>query len=383
MLTNHQPLQLAFIGGAIHSAVGYTHFVASTMDHRWAVVAGSFSRDADKNSETAQKYGVEANRAYTDWRDMLRAEKQRIDAVAILLPTPLHFEVAELCMTMGIPVICEKALSINAAQSKQLLDIRNQNQAFLAVTYNYSGYPILRELRTMIENGVLGNILHFSIEMPQEGFIRVDGNGNKPHPQSWRLQDDEIPTIHLDLAVHVHELIYYLTKRKPLEVISSQSSKGWFQHIIDNVYCMCKYEDAMDGQIWFSKSALGHRNGLRLRIYGSEASAEWIQMYPEELLVSYGNGRRQVIDRASIVSVANEVRYTRFKAGHPAGFVEAFSNLYADIADTLIAYKRTGTWHSDEVFSIELALEGLYFLETMVKSSHSKKWESVPQINNS
>lgn len=371
------PLKLAFIGGALNSAVGYTHFVSSSMDNKWKLVAGYFSRDKKTNLETAQAYGINPESIYSDWKVLLRNEKNKIDAVAILLPTPLHFEVAMKCMEMGVPVICEKALAVNASQGKQLLELRNQNKAFLAVTYNYSGYPIIRELKNMITNNVLGEILHFSVEMPQEGFIRVDEKGNKPHPQSWRLADGTVPTIHLDLAVHMHELIDYLINKKPLEVISFQANKGWFNNVIDNVYCLCKYEDEIQGQWWFSKSAIGYRNGLRIRIFGSNASAEWIQAYPEELIISYADGERRIIDRASSVSIANQSRYTRFKAGHPAGFIEAFSNLYSDIAEALIQYKKCGEWFSDEVFSIELALEGLYLLEAMTKSTETQKWEPI------
>jgi predicted dehydrogenase len=129
--------------------------------------------------------------------------------------------------------------------------------------------------------------------------------------------------------------------------------------------------------MWFSKSALGHRNGLRLRIYGSKASTEWYQACPEELVLSYADGRREIMDRASSVDVANMRRYNRFKAGHPAGFIEAFANLYSDIADCLRQYRATGQWTSENVFSAELALEGLQLIEAMVKSTDKKAWQAV------
>ena len=129
--------------------------------------------------------------------------------------------------------------------------------------------------------------------------------------------------------------------------------------------------------MWFSKSALGHRNGLRLRIYGSRASAEWYQACPEELALAYSDGRRKTMDRASSVEVANMRCYNRFKAGHPAGFIEAFANLYSDIADCLHQYRATGQWKSEEVFSAELALEGLKLIEAINKSAYKKVWQVV------
>jgi predicted dehydrogenase len=372
-----KPLSLGFIGGATDSAVGYVHFAASMLDKKFILESGCFSRDEKINKESAKIYGVPEDKLYSIWQEMVVNEKNNLDAVVILTPTPSHTEIVKSCLSAKIPVICEKALTTSSLEAQEIKNIRDNNKGFLAVTYNYSGYPMVRELRSMIKKGELGKILHFQAEMPQEGFIRIDANGNKPQPQTWRLSDGKIPTIYLDLAVHLHELIYYVTGEKPVSVIADQDSDGWFKNIIDNVSCLCRYTNNIQGHYWFSKSALGYRNGLKLRIFGAKASAEWFQMNPEELLISYVDGRRQILDRASSVNIANQQKYTRFKAGHPAGFIEAFANLYSDIAEALVYYKTNGIMQSNEVFSVELALEGLIMLEAMVESSHTKTWQQV------
>lgn len=372
-----RPMSIGFIGGSLYSAVGYAHAVSSTMDNRWALRAGCFSMDKDRNHETAQAYGVDPDRTYDNWQDLLKREKGRLDALVVLTPTPTHYEIVIACLKEDFPVICEKTLVTNSADAKAILNLCSQRNGFLAVTYNYSGYPMVRELRKMIRDGVLGRILHFQAEMPQEGYIRVDSHGNKPAPQSWRLTNGHVPVIHLDLGSHLHQLIHYLVGQRPLEVIADQDSYGWFSHVIDNVTCLCRYSEGIQGQMWFSKSALGLRNGLRLRIYGSKASAEWYQACPEELVLSYADGRRVTMDRASDVEVADMRRYNRFKAGHPAGFIEAFANLYMDIADCLCQYRATGQWQSEEVFGVELSLEGIRMIEAMVKSTDTKTWHTV------
>ncbi|WP_426147317.1 Gfo/Idh/MocA family protein [Polaromonas sp. DSR2-3-2] len=372
-----EPLKLGFIGGSINSAVGYSHFVSCTMDKQWQLVAGCFSKNPVLNHETARLYGIGHDRLYDTWQDMLVKEKGQLDAVVILTPTPVHFENVMACMRAGIAVICEKSLAINSAQAQIILNVRNELKAFLAVTYNYSGYPMLRELAKRIGDGKLGKVLHFQVEMPQEGFIRVDTQGIKPVPQSWRLFDGDIPTLHLDLAVHLHQIIHYLIGEKPVELVSDQNHYGWFSGVVDNASCLCRYTGNVQGQLWFSKTALGHRNGLKVRIYGDQGSAEWSQVNPEELMLSYVDGRREILDRAAAVEVTNQRRYNRFKAGHPAGFVEAFANLYSDIADGLRKYKCTGAWQSDEVFSAELALEGMHFLEAMIFSAKTRAWKVV------
>jgi predicted dehydrogenase len=347
------------------------------MDNRWSLDAGCFSMNAEMNARSAKAYGVPPERVYEPWQELLRRERDRLDAVVVLTPTPSHAEIVKTCLRQGVPVICEKALAGTSADVQEIIEARDTSRGFLAVTYNYSGYPMVRELRSLIKKGVLGRIRHFQAEMPQEGFIRTDARGNKLVPQSWRLADGAIPTIHLDLATHLHQLVHYLTRQSPTDVVADHDSHGWFPHIVDNVTCLCRYTEGIQGQMWFSKSALGHRNGLRLRIYGSSASAEWFQANPEELILSFPDASRRIVDRAGGVEVAGSPRYTRFKAGHPAGFIEAFANLYSDIASCLRQHASTGGWASEEVFGAETALEGLRMFDAMVRSSQTRTWEHV------
>lgn len=370
------PFSLGFVGGASNSAAGYAHFVASQMDNLWKIQTGAFSRNNGVNLNTANTYGVSEPRAYSCLTELLSHEADNLDAIAILTPTTLHSEMVRECLDAGVPVICEKALALTSSEAQEIENLRSAKGGFLAVIYNYSGYPMVREMRRIIREGVLGDILHFQAEMPQEGYIRTDKNGNKPVPQDWRLADGPVPIIHLDLAVHLHELIYYLTGLEPLKVVADQTSRGWFD-VIDNASCLCRYSKKVQGQFWFSKCALGHRNGLRLRIYGSKASAEWYQLNPEEVCLSFADGRRQIYDRASGAKVASQQRYTRFKAGHPAGFNEALANLYVDIHAALKNYKETGCQKSDEIFGAELSIDGLLWLEAMVRSCSSGQWETL------
>lgn len=373
-----RPFRLGFIGGALDSAVGYAHFSACRMDRCWSLEAGFFSPQKALNERTAETYGVARTRLHHDFHSFLNKEKKNLDAVSILSPTPLHKSMVADCLRVGIPVICEKALAVSSRDILELESCRSKTRGFLAVIYNYSGYPMVREMRRLIRTGKLGKILHFQAEMPQEGYMRTDSQGRKPKVQSWRLRDGTVPTIHLDLGVHLHQLIRYLTGMKPREVVADQGKFGWFR-VVDQVTSLTRYDQGAQGAVWFSKTALGHRNGLRLRIYGSKASAEWAQMNPEELLISHGDGKKEILDRGIGLPLASKPRYNRFKAGHPAGFVEALSNLYSDIHTTLKAYKKTGRQQSEEVFGAAMAFEGMNWLEAMVRSTRSKKWEKVIQ----
>lgn len=370
-------LSLGFIGGALNSAVGYAHFAAATMDFAWRVEAGCFSRDASRNAEAGRIYGVAQERTYPDWRRFVESEASRLDAAVVLTPTPDHHEMVVKLLHAGVPVICEKALATCPKEVQSIRDALRIHNGYLAVTYNYSGYPMVREMREIVRSGRLGRLLHFQAEMPQEGFIRLDRQGNPPQPQAWRLKDDMIPTIYLDLAIHLHHLLGYVLDRQPERVVAQQAGHGWFKDIVDDVNCLCEYSGGVQGHIWFSKSALGHRNGLRLRIYGSAASVEWYQADPELMWLCHADGRRELVDRASPVDVSNAARYSRFKPGHPAGFIEAFANLYQDIADEIRAHRLGTPATTDEVFGADWALHGLQFLDAIQSSARSNQWKPV------
>jgi predicted dehydrogenase len=369
-----QPLKLAFIGGGINSAVGYTHLIASQMDHRWKLVSACFSRDSDINAATASQWNLDDVRLHGDWETLLEKEQGQVDAVVVLTPTPTHFEIVSRALALKIPVICEKALTSSPQEGEQLCDAVKANRGFLAVTHNYTGYPMLREIQSMIQQGELGRLINIVIEMPQEGFIRVDKDGKPIVPQAWRLSDGVVPSIALDLGAHLQHMIYYLSGEDPDAVVADQTSHGHFSEIVDDVSCLARYASGMKSQMWFSKSAIGHRNGLKVRIYGTKGSAEWFQMEPETARVQAVDGSLKVLDRASDVSVANLQRYNRFKSGHPAGFIEAFANIYVDIADKFLEYREQGALDEEWLYGCKRAVMGLGVLEAMTNSSQSDTW---------
>ena len=372
------PLRVAFIGGALNSAVGYTHFNASRLDGHFRVEGGCFSRHMEHNELSAHTYGVMPARTYDNWQTLLERERSKLDAIVILTPTPTHADIVLAALEAGYPVICEKSLGVSSDECCQINTSVKKRGGFLAVTYNYSGYPMVRELRRMIMEGRLGTVQQIHIEMPQEGYLRDGAN-----PQEWRKRDYAVPTVSLDLGVHVHHLVDFITGgKKPLRVFGDQSSYGQFQGVIDNVYCLAQYEDDIKVQSWWGKTALGYRNGLRIRAFGSISSAEWYQMVPEDLHFSDNAGHHFILDRGSSeATTAQESRYNRFKAGHPSGFVEAFSNLYADIAESLRAYLIGKPLINDFVHDAVISKEGLYFLECISNSAVTGECININQAN--
>lgn len=361
-------LKIAIIGGGLNSAVGYAHYSAITLSNKFEIICGTFSRNEETNKETANVYGID--RLYTDYKTMLSQEKENIDAIVILTPSDQHFEQLMYATELNIPIICEKSLIANHKELKELKNKSSNN--FVAVVFNYLCYPMLKELKEIIKRGDIGKVLSIQIEMPQEGFIK-HMNGSPLKPQNWRLIDGDVPTLSLDLATHTYSIVKFLTEQHPIEVVAVENSFGNFEKIIDDINCIIKYTGGIVCNMWYSKVALGNRNGLRVRIYGTDGSAEWYQLEPEILYISDKTGKILTVDRGSEnLIVANQFKYNRFKVGHPVGFIEALANFYEDVYDDF--YKLN---NAKVTYGIEESEECIKLLESISKSAREKNWIKI------
>lgn len=366
-----KPFRLGFIGGGIGSIAGYAHFAAARMDGLFEITAGAFSKDAMINRESAELYKVE--RVFDDYHELIEYAKENLDAVSVLTPTPTHTEIVLALINAGVNVICEKALSPSVEDASKIKEALNRQKSFLAVTYNYSGFAMVRELKARIEAGELGRIYQVRVEMPQESFVRPPKSVK--YPQKWRLSDAYIPTICLDLGVHLHHLAYFVAGFKAKRVFARMNSFSKYG-VIDDVEMMMESEDGMRGSFWMSKTALGNRNGLKIEVFGDKASGVWVQEEPERLRLSYANGDKKIVDRGSDTLICASKIYNRMTPGHPSGFVEAFANIYYDIATELELFLEGKKMHLS-VFDIDTAIDGLRLLHKAKESSEKKEWMEV------
>lgn len=363
--------KIAFIGGGINSIAGYPHFIASQMDKRFEVIAGVFSTDSTINEETATRWNIQ--NVYTNYKELLFEQKNNLDAIVILTPTPMHSCLIEDVLQLNIPIICEKPLVSSLEEIEKIENFYDSKKHFLVVTNNYSGYPMVRELQAKIKDGELGDILHIRLQMPQESFLRPPKSIK--YPQPWRLKDDFIPMISLDLGAHLHHLAYFLLQEEPIEVMATYDSFSKY-NVVDDVNMFLKYKSGIKGNMWISKTAIGNRNGLHIEVYGTKASAAWHQENPEKLEFSYATGQKTIIDRGSDIQMTPNHLYNRMTPGHPAGFIEAFANLYNDIANYLDNFKENKPFQQKYVYGFEHAKNGIKLLHNASISNETKRWIS-------
>ena len=371
-----RPLKLVFLGGGVNSAIGRMHFISSQLDRKFEVVGGMFSRDRLIQESTESYYKIN-NPIHFGNLENFADKSDQFDAVVILTPTPLHYEAIEFMVKENIPIICEKAFVSNFNESKKVLDLLGSKPVKNLVTFNYTGFPMVRLMQHMVINGEIGKPVNIRIAMPQEGFVKINYTTGKVNlPQPWRRKDGEVPTVLLDLAVHCLHLGSFITNQNPSEVFARFKHHSQVESVIDDVEVLAEYPSEMLGSFWFTKSALGKQNGLSVEIYGTEGSLTWVQEFPNSLTFADKYGDIRVLKFGQNLPIINEARYERFKPGHPSGFTEAFANLYWD-ASTYLMGESSNLTDTALSPSMQVASKGFDIIRSMVESNITSTWRKV------
>jgi predicted dehydrogenase len=309
---------------------------------------------------------------YASLEKLLTVERERLDVVVIATPITAHANQIASVLDSGLTVICDKPLVASSAECVSLLSRVSSESTRLFSVFNYTGYQAVREVKRRVESGEIGRVFKIMAEMPQDSYLRLKNTERVNAIQPWRLIDGEVPCLSLDLFAHIHSLVNFITGLKPVSVSArSRAVSEVSEGLIDEVDALIEYENGMLLNAWYGKVALGSRNGLKIRIYGTHGSFEWFQEQPEQIVYANAIGDRFLLDRISSTSrITQEARYNRFKAGHPAGFIEAFANYYFDIARAM----REASLN-EYTLSAGVAIEGIAVSEAIQVSS--KKNQTV------
>jgi|TARA_Y100000294_G_C8558997_1_gene338322 predicted dehydrogenase len=364
MLKNlKKPLTLSFIGGGINSSIGNIHYIASKLDSNFQVVSGFFSRNIKDNTKSAKKYNVDKKRLYNDLNSLLNKEINKVDFFVVLTPTPNHYNVLRELILMNANIIIEKPILSNLNEIQKIKKILKNYNNKIYVIHNYIGYPAIREIEKIIKNNNLGKLLHFNLQMTQESFLRNQLSNQKV--KNWRKVDHSIPNLFLDLGVHLFNLSVFLIKKNPTSILSNVSK---INNLVSDAKILLKYNNNISGIFWFSKTCLGNRNNLAIELYFEKCSIMWRHDNFEVIILNYSNGVIKKIDRSIKSNTFDQSRYNRYRMGHPSGFIEAFSNMYEDIARDSLNIK------NNYVFDHNHSFQGIKFLEYCIQSLKKDKW---------
>ena len=367
-------IKLGMVGGGEGAFIGEVHRIAARMDERFQLCAGALCSDPERSLKSALDLGLPEDRSYSDYKEMAISESQRDDGinfVSIVTPNHLHHPIAKAFLEVGINVICDKPMTMNSEEAQELIDISESSDLIFAVTYNYSGYPLIREAREIIKKGELGSIRIIKVEYIQDWLTEpIESTGQKQ--ASWRVDPKKsgIGGSIGDIGTHAFHLAHFVTQQLPNKISADLSCFVEGRELDDNAHILMRYESGAKGMIWSSQVAPGNENNLKIQIYGEKGGLIWQQENPNELILNLLNQPSRRLTRGSSFVGDQSARLTRIPAGHPEGYLEGFANIYREVADEFSA-KISGKPISKDIL-YPTSKEGLYgvsFIEAAIESN--------------
>ena len=374
-------IRLGMVGGGQGAFIGEVHRIAARLDNRFELVAGALSSDPQRATDSAAELGIDPKRSYASFEEMASREgklKSGIEAVAIVTPNHLHCAAAKAFLKAGIHVICDKPLTANLDDAEALATLATESGLVFTVTYNYSGYPMVRQARQMVAAGKLGNIRIIQIEYAQDWLAtNIEASGQKQ--AAWRTDPDQAGAGGSigDIGTHAFHLAEFVSGLKAKSLLADLDAFVVGRSLDDNANILLHYSNGAKGMLWCSQVASGKENGLQLRLYGSRGGLQWSQEDPNYLQYTPLGEARQTLTRGGSSVGESAAAATRIPAGHPEGFLEGFANLYRETADLIEAH-RQGDSTESLVPTVSDGLRGMRFIEKAVASNQAGSiWQSL------
>jgi predicted dehydrogenase len=337
-------LRLAVIGGGPGSFIGAMHRQAARLDDRYEIVTGVFSSDPEKSRQAGRDLGMDSERLYSSVREMLDAESSRkdgVDAVAIMTPNDSHYEYSVAALERGFDVICDKPMTNTLDEAEALHKKVQETGLVFCLTHNYTGYPMVRQAKAMVQDGQLGTIRLVQVEYVQGG--KADESKPMPEVMTWKYDPVRGGPSRVmgDIGTHAHNLTRFITGLEVDEVCAEVGTIVPGRLIHDYAGALLRFDNGARGSFWVTQAAAGVENGLRIRVSGTNGTLEWLQEFPQALTFKPLHGPSQNRTPNGPGTLPLSARSTRLVAGHPEGFPDAFANLYSDAAEA-IAARRAG-----------------------------------------
>ncbi|MEM7453819.1 MAG: Gfo/Idh/MocA family oxidoreductase [Planctomycetota bacterium] len=380
-------LRMGMVGGGLGAFIGGVHRMAAALDGKIELVAGAFSSDPEKSRLSGQELFLEPDRVYGSYQEMAEKEAalpedQRIDFVSIVARNDLHFDVAKTFLEAGINVICEKPLAYSLEQGKQLKEIVDRTGLVFGLTHNYTGYPMVKEARAFVQDGKLGKINKIVAEYPQGYAITALNEEEDGAISNWRMDPNVSGVSNCigDIGSHAENLGRYITGLEIDELAADLSTFIPGRPLDDDGNMLVRYKGGARGVLYASQISTGDENNLNIRVYGTEASLEWHQEHPNELVIKYAEEPRQIHRRGNVYNGESCANNTRLPFGHPEAFIEAFANVYRGVAEAIADQvngnsPRSGGYDFPDVND---GVQGMAFIEAAVKSSQNNaEWTKL------
>ena len=371
-----EPIRFGMVGGGKGAFIGGVHRIAARIDGQFQLVAGALSSDPERSRTSGAELGLDPERCYGSFSEMALAESARadgIEAVAIVTPNHMHYPAAKAFLDAGIHVICDKPLTANLPDAKALATQAAEVGRVFVLTHNYTGYPMVRQAREMIAEGLLGDLRVVQAQYVQDWMTQASDSKQA----TWRTDPAKSGAGGAtgDIGTHAYNLARFVTGLE-LDRLSADLSAFVEGRVLDdNAHIMLRFKPvggapAAKGMLWASQVAPGNENGLTLRVFGSKGGLEWAQEQPNHLWYTPFGQEKRLITRGSAGAGASAARVTRIPSGHPEGYLEGFATIYAEAARAIRAARAGQPLPADVVFpTVTDGVEGVAFIEACVRSS--------------
>jgi len=370
-------LKLGIVGGGPGSWGGNIHRIASRIDGKYKICAGSFSRNPKICTTFGSTLNLNKDRCYSNYKIMANAESKNengIEVVAIMTPPGSHQIIAEYFIKKNIHVISDKPFASTYEQAKKLYaTIKKNKKIIYGLTHNYSAYPMVRMAKKLVNDGKIGTIENINVEYVQDWSNgMVVNNKNVKKIFKWKTDRKIVGTSAVlnELGTHTYHLANYISSLKGTSLFADIKKYSKNINLDSNAQVFLNYENGAKGIFWTCISARGGNYGLRIRIFGSKGSLEWVQNDPNYLKLNPAKGAVKILEKA-FHEAEFSTNFARVKPGHPEGYIDAFANIYNEVADRIISKNNKKTYY------YPTAYEGLLtakFIQTCVDSSYKKKW---------
>jgi len=378
-------IRMGMVGGGKDAFIGSVHRMAAALDGQIDLVCGAFSSNPEKSKESGKALLLPDERVYGSFEEMIKKEKElpedvRMDFISIVTPNVMHFPPAKMALENGFHVVSDKPATFTLDEAKELQEIVEKTGLIYALTHNYTGYPMVKEARHLVQNGTLGKIRKVVVEYPQ-GWLSSTLEETGQKQASWRADPEKagISNCMGDIGTHAENLAEYITGLQITELCADLGPIVEGRDLDDDGNVLLRFDNGAKGILHASQISVGEENDFNIRIYGEKAGLEWHQMEPNTLLVKWPDRPVEIYRTGLDHGYLSEQtqKHTRIPAGHPEGYVEAFANIYRNFAYTLQA-RLDGTTPDPDYMdfpTIKDGVRGMAFVKNVVESNKSsEKW---------
>ena len=376
---NTNKLSLGIVGGGPKSWIGHVHRISARFDDKYEIVAGVFSRNSKLSINFGKTLGISKDRCYSNFKEMALKESKRndgIQVVSIMTPPSSHQIIAEKFIEKNINIISDKPFAGNLDQAKKLYKkIKSNKKIKYALTHNYSAYPMVREAKVLIEKGKIGKIEYVNVEFIQDWSDGTKINvRNAKKKLKWKIDNKIVgaSAVLNEIGTHAYHLATYISGLKGEKIFADIKQISKKIKMDDNAQVMINFTNGAKGMFWTSVMAKGGVYGLKIRVFGSKGSLEWVQNDPNYLKLNPDKGAVRYLERGFHNAELSK-KFSRIKFGHPEGYLDAFANIYKEFADSLKNKSKKRYFYPNE----DEGLETAKFINACKVSSKNKRWVKI------